>query len=124
MSWRIRIEHHSRYEYAGVVHSSYNEARITPITTPSQLVLDATRRGAAHRPSAPLPRLLGVGGPRLRPRTSPTGRWTVIGRSIVETTVPRRPATSSSWDDLRREPSRDDFAELLAPTGQVPPIPG
>lgn len=44
MSWRIKVEHRSRYTYAGAVFSSYNEARITPLTTTAQLVLDAPGR--------------------------------------------------------------------------------
>ena len=41
MSWRIKVVHRSVYHYSSAVTSSYNEARITPLTTPTQLVLDA-----------------------------------------------------------------------------------
>ncbi len=51
VTWRIQVEHHSHYEYADVVYSSYNEARITPMTTPAQLVLDARLEvEPAHQP--------------------------------------------------------------------------
>jgi hypothetical protein len=41
VSWRITIEHSSTYRYAGHVTSSYNEARITPLSFARQLVIDS-----------------------------------------------------------------------------------
>ena len=38
MSWRIAIRHRTGYHYQGDVVSSYNEARITPLTTHRQTV--------------------------------------------------------------------------------------
>ena len=41
MSWRLRIEHTTRSKYAGPVVNSFNEARMTPLTLPTQTTLDA-----------------------------------------------------------------------------------
>jgi transglutaminase-like putative cysteine protease len=50
----------------------------------------------------------------------PHRELTVVGRSVVETTVPAPPSDQVSWDDLATDRIRDDFAELLAPTPAVP----
>jgi transglutaminase-like putative cysteine protease len=41
MGWRLRIEHTTSVRYAGPVITSFNEARMTPLTLPSQLTHDA-----------------------------------------------------------------------------------
>jgi transglutaminase-like putative cysteine protease len=119
VSWRIRVEHRSRYEYADVVYSSYNEARITPMTTTSQLVLDA--RVEVQPVDHPL-RYLDYWGSVVHAFDvqQPHRELEVIGRSVVETTVPPPPDSHLSWPELHGEGVRDEFAEFLAPTRQVP----
>lgn len=41
MGWRLRIEHTTSVRYAGPVLSSFNEARMTPLTLPSQITHEA-----------------------------------------------------------------------------------
>ncbi|HUN30546.1 MAG TPA: transglutaminase family protein [Trebonia sp.] len=41
VGWRLRIEHVTRVRYAGPVRSSFNEARMTPLTLPSQTTLES-----------------------------------------------------------------------------------
>jgi transglutaminase-like putative cysteine protease len=41
MSWRLRIEHTTKVVYTGPVRTSFNEARMTPLTLPSQLTHDS-----------------------------------------------------------------------------------
>ena len=41
MSWRLRIEHTTRVLYTGPVRTSFNEARMTPLTLPSQITLES-----------------------------------------------------------------------------------
>jgi transglutaminase-like putative cysteine protease len=120
VSRRFRVEHHSRYAYADVVYSSYNEARITPMTTPSQLVLDASVEvEPAQQP--PL-RYLDYWGSVVHAfdLQQPHRGMEVIGRSVVDTTMPVAPDSHLDWDELRSDDLLDDFAELLAPTTQVP----
>jgi transglutaminase-like putative cysteine protease len=119
MTWRIQVEHHSHYEYADVVYSSYNEARIIPMTTPTQLVLDARLEVApAHQPV----RYVDYWGTVVHAFDlhQPHRDMDVVGRSVVETTAPAPPPVHLNWKDLHSDAVRDDFAELLAPTTQVP----
>ncbi|MGC1565465.1 MAG: transglutaminase N-terminal domain-containing protein, partial [Trebonia sp.] len=51
MGWRLRIEHTTRVTYSGPVLTSFNEARMTPLTLPTQTTMDA--RGTAG-PGAPV----------------------------------------------------------------------
>ena len=37
--WRLQVVHRTRFEYAGPVRSSYNEARMTPENTTRQTTL-------------------------------------------------------------------------------------
>ena len=41
MTWRLDISHVTRYQYDRPVVASYNEARMTPLSIPGQLVIDA-----------------------------------------------------------------------------------
>ena len=41
MGWRLRIEHTTSVKYAGPVLTSFNEARMTPLTLPSQITLES-----------------------------------------------------------------------------------
>jgi transglutaminase-like putative cysteine protease len=119
VSWRIRVEHYSHYLYAGLVDSSYNEARITPMTTPWQMVLDA--RVEVDPDNQPL-RYLDYWGTVVHSfdLQQPHREMTIIGRSVVETAIPDEPGAQVGWAELQSERVRDDFAELLAPTVYVP----
>jgi transglutaminase-like putative cysteine protease len=41
VGWRLRIEHTTNVSYAGPVVTSFNEARMTPLTLPSQITLES-----------------------------------------------------------------------------------
>ena len=41
MGWRLRIEHTTKVKYAGPVLTSFNEARMTPLTLPTQTTLES-----------------------------------------------------------------------------------
>jgi transglutaminase-like putative cysteine protease len=41
MSWMLRIEHRSGYRYGDEVSASYNEARMTPLTTDRQTTVES-----------------------------------------------------------------------------------
>jgi transglutaminase-like putative cysteine protease len=41
MGWRLRIEHTTSVKYAGPVLTSFNEARMTPLTLPTQITLES-----------------------------------------------------------------------------------
>ena len=41
VGWRLRIEHTTSVTYAGPVLTSFNEARMTPLTLPTQVTLES-----------------------------------------------------------------------------------
>jgi transglutaminase-like putative cysteine protease len=41
VGWRLRIDHTTRVKYAGPVLTSFNEARMTPLTLPTQIALES-----------------------------------------------------------------------------------
>lgn len=50
MGWRLRIEHTTSVRYAGPVRTSFNEARMTPLTTPTQMTLESRVTAGAGVP--------------------------------------------------------------------------
>jgi len=117
MSWRIAIRHVTGYSYAKEVSSSYNEARITPLSTPRQLCLEARVEVS----------------PSVRPRRYwdywgtcvdafdlhvPHTELAVTGTSVVETATPERLAFGGGWDSLWA--AADQHAELLEVTAFTP----
>ncbi len=118
-NWVIRVEHHSGYRYESEVTSSYNEARMTPLTTDRQLTVDSR---------------LEV-DPRVRPFRyidywgsvvdsfdvqAPHTELSVAARSVVET-YPAPPAPAEmGWDELCSDPVADRFSEYLGSTTYVP----
>jgi len=134
LTYRIRVEHVSRYRYARVVHSSYNEARLTPLTTPWQLVLDSRVTVA---PSTALFGYVDYWGTVVHAfdLQQPHDELMVTGLSVVETSLGPDEARSGefrvgpgepgpepgfSWADLEEATATETFAEFLAPTGHVP----
>lgn len=120
MTWRIGITHSTGYRYKREVMSSYNEARITPISSDRQLVLESE---VAVTPSAVAFRYWDYWGTLVHAFDIhvPHIELSVTGTSVVETSGrPPPPDEVVSWADLARPDLRDRFAELLAPTKHVP----
>lgn len=128
MTYRIRIEHVSRYHYAHPVQSSYNEARLTPLTTPAQLVLDSR---ISVQPASTLHGYVDYWGSVVHAfdLQKPHDELVVTARSVVESTLgPDEVATAGEsaptvpvgWAELEDVTSADRWAEFLAPTAQVP----
>jgi transglutaminase-like putative cysteine protease len=119
---RVRVEHTSVYEYVNIVHSSFNEARITPLTTPSQLVLESR---VEVEPPTPLQAYVDYWGTVVHAfdLQQPHDTLKVVGRSIVETDPPLPAPRDTDWEELRDGSLQDRFSEFLAPTVQVPADP-
>jgi transglutaminase-like putative cysteine protease len=118
-NWVIRVEHHSSYQYESEVISSYNEARMTPLTTDRQLTVDS--RLEVEPRVRPL-RYLDYWGSVVdafdvqAPHTS----LSVAARSVVETYPAPAAPDGLGWDELRSDPVADRFSEYLGPTTYVP----
>jgi transglutaminase-like putative cysteine protease len=122
MSWRLQVSHRTGYRYAGDVLSSYNEARITPLTDTEQLTIDAV---VDISPPARASRYWDYWGALVHAFDVhvPHTQLTVTGRSLVETTAPAPGASDdpgATWDDLADLDGMDRFDELLRPTTYVP----
>ena len=120
MAWRIAITHSTGYRYRKEVTSSYNEARITPISNDRQLVLESS---VAVNPSAVAFRYWDYWGTLVHAFDIQVRHTelSVTGTSVVETSGPPEPPDQVlTWSDLAHPDLRDRFAELLAPTRHVP----
>ncbi|HEX2700788.1 MAG TPA: transglutaminase family protein [Acidimicrobiales bacterium] len=115
MTWRIEITHRSGYRYRNEVTSSYNEARITPLSTDRQMVLDAA---VTVSPRASVYRYWDYWGTLVDAFEvhEPHTELAVTGSSVVETSPPMPPPDAIGWELLTRPEVADEFAELLAAT--------
>jgi transglutaminase-like putative cysteine protease len=120
MTWRIGIRHTTGYEYERPVTSSYNEARITPISNDRQLVLESE---VEVQPSAAVYRYWDWWGTLVHSfdLQDPHDELVITGTSVVETSVPPDPpAAPATWDDLATPAVRDRHSELLTASRYVP----
>lgn len=119
MTWRIKIEHLTRYRYGTTAHASYNEARVTPLTTPTQMVLDSQM---TVTPAVRTRRYWDYWGTAVHSFDvhQPHDQLEIRGVSVVETLPAPTPRSMLTWAELDDPTVRDDFAELLTPTTQVP----
>jgi transglutaminase-like putative cysteine protease len=122
VSWVIAITHTSGFHYAEEARASYNEVRISPITTPTQTVLEST---VEVRPTADVLRYWDYWGSLVHAFDVHEAHTDlqVVGRSIVETTVPGPPDRTTTWDQLAAPAVADRFVEHLAGTAYAPPDP-
>lgn len=111
-SWRLRIRHVTGFTYAGKAQASYNEARLTPMTTPFQVTLFS--QVEVHPPAATY-RYYDYWGTLVTAFDLQRGHGElkVVASSLVETQAPEQPA-AGTWDELAA--AADRHAELLAPT--------
>jgi transglutaminase-like putative cysteine protease len=122
MSWRITIVHTTEHRYAEDVRASYNEARVRPLQLPSQTCMEAR---VDVEPAVRLFQYVDYWGTSVTSfnTQAPHRSLIVTGRSIVETFLPPRQAVAITWPELGDEKVVDTFAEFLAPTAYVPPLP-
>ena len=119
MTWRLAINHRSGYRYTAPVTSSYNEVRITPLATPTQLVLESS---VEVFPVARPIRYWDYWGSVVHAFDlhQPHTELLVSGRSLVETTAPAEDAPDCDWSELRSDGTADRFAEFLEGTRYAP----
>jgi len=121
----MRVRHHTAYAYAGTVVASYNEARISPLDTHSQFIIE-------HRfevnPGAHVYRYRDYWGTRVHAFDVhvPHSELQITGHSLVETsgraTAPE--ATEITWEQIASPTVADRFCEFLAPSRYVPMFAG
>lgn len=121
VSWRLEISHRTRYCYDRPVVASYNEARVTPLSTGTQLVL-GTR--VAVEPRAAIFSYRDYWGAVVHAFDLHTPHQTLVVTStaLVDTAVGTAGPGGASWGDLARGEVLDGFYELLAPCALVNPV--
>lgn len=120
MTWRIGISHVTGYSYERPVTSSYNEARITPISNDRQLALESS---VEVFPAAAVYRYWDWWGTLVHSFDlhDPHDELIVTGSSVVETSGPADPPPApATWAQLAGDDVRDRFCEVLAPSRYVP----
>ena len=116
MTWRLRIRHITGFTYAGAASASYNEARMTPMTTPYQITL-FSQVEVAPAAAASTWRYLDYWGSQVTvfDLQRPHQQLKVTATSLVETDRPGTP-DPVGWEVLRAPSTMDTYAEMLAPT--------
>ena len=120
MSWRIGIRHVTGYDYESPVTSSYNEARITPISNDRQLALETN---VEVLPRAAVYRYWDWWGTLVHSFDlhDPHDELVITGTSVVETSpAPDPPPTPVTHEELAGWKVRDQFAEFLSTSRYVP----
>jgi len=117
---RLGIVHSTGFRYAGPVVTSYNEARMTPLTTPTQTTLEARLDVI---PQATTYRYWDYWGTQVTAFDvrAPHDSLTVTATSVVETFAVEEPVGGVGWDVLGDAATRDHHAELLAETRRTSP---
>ena len=115
-AWRLRIHHVTGFAYPGTAYASYNEARMTPMTTPWQITL-FSQVEVAPAAAASTWRYLDYWGSQVTVFDLQRAhqQLKVTASSMVETERPAAPP-HAGWDVLRSKSTVDRYAELLTLT--------
>jgi transglutaminase-like putative cysteine protease len=118
VSWRLRIEHTTTVTYTGPVLTSFNEARMTPLTLPTQTTLESRVTAGA---GVPVWTYVDYWGTFVSVFDLPEAHDDLLIRAIstVETEpfggIPA-PGTRPGWAELRQHGQSGRLLEYLLPT--------
>ena len=118
MSWRLRIEHTTRVSYTGPVLTSFNEARMTPLTLLTQTTLESR---VTAGPGVPVWTYVDYWGTFVSVFDLPEAHDELLIRAVstVETEpFGGLPATGArpDWPELRQHGQAGRLLEYLLPT--------
>jgi transglutaminase-like putative cysteine protease len=120
MSMQLRIVHSTHYEYAGPAVASYNQARLTPLTTPEQIVVHSRLEVSPQPWTYEYRDYFGshvIAFEVLDPHSS----MTVTATSTVQVNRAPTPAPSASWEELASREVADRWTEYLVLPSLVAP---
>lgn len=123
MTMQLRIVHTTQFEYeGGKATASYNQARLTPQTTASQIVLH-TRVDVSPTPYTYSYRDYFGATVTAFEVFDPHDALTVVGTSTVQTSRTPSPGPQLTWPQLRAPEVADTYCEFLVtpPTVEPPP---
>jgi transglutaminase-like putative cysteine protease len=115
VGWLLEIVHETRVHYQGAARASYNEARMTPLTLPSQTALQ-TRVSVGS--AAPVWAYHDYWGTVVSSFDiqAPHNELTVRSHAMVETSAAPALPDPLAWDELRAGADTGLVAEYLAAT--------
>lgn len=118
VGWRLRIEHITQVRYAGPVLTSFNEARMTPLTLPSQVTLESR---VTAGPGVPVWTYNDYWGTLVSVFDLPEPHDDLVIRALatVETEPfggPQDGEDRLSWEQLRERAAGGRLLEFLLPT--------
>jgi transglutaminase-like putative cysteine protease len=118
VGWRLRIEHTTSVRYLGPVITSFNEARMTPLTTPSQVTLESQ---VTAGPGVPVWTYNDYWGTFVSVFDLPEPHDDLVIRAVA--TVETEPfgglpaaGDRPSWSELAGRSSKGRLLEFLLPT--------
>ena len=120
MTMQFRVVHTTRIAYDGGVAASYNEARMTPITTAEQVVVH-TRLDVAPTPWSHSYRDYWGTDVTAFEVLDQHSELTVTATSTVQVNRPAQQPGGLGWDDLRSPEVQDRFCETLVVDDRVRP---
>lgn len=120
MTMQFRVVHTTRIAYDGGVAASYNEARMTPITTAEQVVVH-TRLDVAPTPWSHSYRDYWGTDVTAFEVLDQHSELTVTATSTVQVNRPAQQPGGLGWDDLHSPEVQDRFCETLVVDDRVRP---
>ncbi|HMD12367.1 MAG TPA: transglutaminase N-terminal domain-containing protein, partial [Marmoricola sp.] len=117
---QLRIVHTTGFEYAGKATASFNEARLTPQTTPGQIVVH-TRLEVHPTPWTYTYRDYWGTHVTAFEVLDPHESLTVSATATVHTDRGEPAPPQLSWDDVREPATADRFTEHLGLPSRVAP---
>ena len=119
-SMQLRIAHTTGFEYDGKANTSFNEARLTPLTLPGQIVVHSRVEVSPTPWAYTYTRLLGFPGDGVRgARPAPLADGHRLGDG-AHRPVPA-PGPVMSWEDMRSDEIADLHTEFLTLPERVAP---
>ncbi len=121
MSIQLRVSHSTAFEYDGKAVASYNQARLTPVTTPEQIVVHS-RLEVTPKPWTLEYRDYFGSHVTAFEVLDPHDSMTVTANSTVQTNRSAAAPPSATWEQLARPEVSDRWTEyLILPEVVEPP---
>jgi transglutaminase-like putative cysteine protease len=115
---RLHITHRTGYRYADIVDASFNEVRMTPLTTDGQVLIS---HSLDVQPSASVQTYTDYWGAQVEAFDVhvPHRLLEIVAISTVDTPPLRAPGPGTTWTALQDREVQDAHAEFLMPTEYV-----
>lgn len=114
----LQVRHVTGFNYDGMADSSYNEARMTPVASAHQEVVDASLRVTPGAVQSTYRDYFGTIVTTFDLH-EPHDRLEVVAQATIKTFVEPHDTATLARHELQTAHVRDEFAEYLAPTART-----